>query len=96
MTTGMVQDQNLEKQIEKQMGCMAGFLHIFDRHQILAGKRLYSAKRLPPSVILLIIFHVYGWKLRITVLTKMGFSETVGRKLNATAGECRFVTGVIG
>lgn len=50
MTTGMVQDQNLEKQIEKQMGCMAGFLHIFDRHQILAGKRLYSAKRLPPSV----------------------------------------------
>ncbi|KAA0057409.1 protein LONGIFOLIA 1 [Cucumis melo var. makuwa] len=50
MTTGMVQDQNLEKQIEKQMGCMAGFLHIFDRHQILAGKRLYSTKRLPPSV----------------------------------------------
>ncbi|KAG7011213.1 Protein LONGIFOLIA 1 [Cucurbita argyrosperma subsp. argyrosperma] len=50
MTTGMLQDQNLEKQIEKQMGCMAGFLHIFDRHQILAGKRLYSTKRLPPSV----------------------------------------------
>ncbi|EXB26554.1 hypothetical protein L484_012545 [Morus notabilis] len=50
MTTGMVQDQNLEKHIEKQMGCMAGFLQIFDRHQILAGKRLYSAKRLPPSV----------------------------------------------
>lgn len=46
-----MQDQNLEKQIEKQMGCMAGFLNIFDRHQILAGKRLYTAKRLPPSVI---------------------------------------------
>ncbi|XP_062085155.1 protein LONGIFOLIA 1 [Humulus lupulus] len=46
MTTGMVQDQHLEK----QMGCMAGFLQIFDRNQILAGKRLYSTKRLPPSV----------------------------------------------
>ncbi|KAG8389286.1 hypothetical protein BUALT_Bualt02G0213100 [Buddleja alternifolia] len=49
MTTGMVNEQNLEKQIEKQMGCMAGFLQIFDRNQILTGKRLYSAKRLPPS-----------------------------------------------
>ncbi|XP_010279298.1 PREDICTED: protein LONGIFOLIA 1-like [Nelumbo nucifera] len=49
MTTGIIQDQNLEKQIEKQMGCMAGFLQLFDRHQLLAGKRLYSTKRLPPS-----------------------------------------------
>ncbi|KAH0978340.1 hypothetical protein GBA52_028059 [Prunus armeniaca] len=49
MTTGMVQDQNLEKHIEKQMGCMAGFLQIFDRHQLLTGKRLYSTKRLPSS-----------------------------------------------
>ncbi|KAI3460915.1 hypothetical protein Pfo_017578 [Paulownia fortunei] len=47
MTTGLVKEHNLEKQIEKQMGCMAGFLQIFDRHQILTGKRLYSAKRLP-------------------------------------------------
>ncbi|XP_041018104.1 protein LONGIFOLIA 1 isoform X1 [Juglans microcarpa x Juglans regia] len=46
MTTGMVHDQ---KHIEKQMGCMAGFLQIFDRNQILTGKRLYSNKRLPPS-----------------------------------------------
>ncbi|XP_007050453.2 PREDICTED: protein LONGIFOLIA 1 [Theobroma cacao] len=45
MTTGLVQDQNLEK----QMGCMAGFLQIFDRHQLLTGKRLYSTKRLPPT-----------------------------------------------
>lgn len=30
------------------MGCMAGFLQIFDRHQILTGKHLYSPKRLPP------------------------------------------------
>ncbi|KAK4441636.1 protein LONGIFOLIA 1 [Sesamum alatum] len=49
MTTRLVKEQNLEKQIEKQMGCMAGFLQIFDRHQILTGRRLSSAKRLPPS-----------------------------------------------
>ncbi|XP_050364433.1 protein LONGIFOLIA 1 [Argentina anserina] len=49
MTTGIVQEQKLDKHIEKQMGCMAGFLQIFDRHQILNGKRLYSTKRLPPS-----------------------------------------------
>ncbi|KAK7277600.1 hypothetical protein RJT34_22615 [Clitoria ternatea] len=49
MSTGIVRDQNLEKHIHKQMGCMAGFLQIFDRHQILSGKRIYSAKRLPPA-----------------------------------------------
>ncbi|KAI3742632.1 hypothetical protein L1987_60321 [Smallanthus sonchifolius] len=49
MMTGLMQDQNLEKQIEKQIGCMSGFLHIFDRQQILAGKRIYSTKRLPPA-----------------------------------------------
>ncbi|KAK7393487.1 hypothetical protein VNO78_22044 [Psophocarpus tetragonolobus] len=49
MTTGLVRDQNLEKHIHKQMGCMAGFLQIFDRHQILTGKRIYSPKRLPPA-----------------------------------------------
>ncbi|KAL5792844.1 hypothetical protein ACOSP7_001438 [Xanthoceras sorbifolium] len=50
MTTGLVKDQQkLEKQIEKQMGCMAGFLQIFDRHQILTGKRIYSTKRLPST-----------------------------------------------
>ncbi|PIN12846.1 hypothetical protein CDL12_14546 [Handroanthus impetiginosus] len=43
----MVNEQNLEKHMEKQMGCMAGFLQLFDRHQILSGKRHYSAKRLP-------------------------------------------------
>ncbi|KAI9080236.1 hypothetical protein K1719_037630 [Acacia pycnantha] len=52
MTTGIGHDQNLEKQFAKQMGCMAGFLHIFDRHQLLTGKRIYSAKRLPPSHVL--------------------------------------------
>ncbi|KAE8704036.1 CRC domain-containing protein TSO1-like [Hibiscus syriacus] len=49
MTTGIVPEQNLEEQIGKQMGCMAGFLQIFDRHQILTGKCLHSTKRLPPS-----------------------------------------------
>ncbi|KAM4087460.1 hypothetical protein ACJW30_10G179100 [Castanea mollissima] len=50
MTTGIMQEQNnLEKHIEKQMGCMSGFLQIFDRHQILTGKRIHSAKRLPPA-----------------------------------------------
>lgn len=49
MATAPVQDQNLDKQIERQMGCMAGFFQIFDRHQILTGKRLYSTKRLPPT-----------------------------------------------
>ncbi|KAJ4828605.1 hypothetical protein Tsubulata_004962 [Turnera subulata] len=46
---GVVPEQNMEKQIEKQMGCMAGFLQIFDRNQLLAGKRLYATKRLPLS-----------------------------------------------
>ncbi|KAL6968265.1 hypothetical protein U1Q18_034067 [Sarracenia purpurea var. burkii] len=49
MTTGIIHDQNLEKQIEKQMGCMAGFFQLFDRNQILSGKRLYATKRLPPT-----------------------------------------------
>ncbi|XWS46897.1 hypothetical protein CRYUN_Cryun14cG0107400 [Craigia yunnanensis] len=49
MMKGIVQDQTLEKQIGKQMGCMAGFLQIFDRHQIITGKRLYSTKRLPST-----------------------------------------------
>ncbi|KAL3647809.1 hypothetical protein CASFOL_008777 [Castilleja foliolosa] len=44
MTTGLVKEHNLEK----QMGCIAGFLQIFDRHHNLSGKRHYSAKLLPP------------------------------------------------
>ncbi|KAL6500536.1 hypothetical protein OROHE_025902 [Orobanche hederae] len=47
MSTALVKEQNMEKQMEKQMGCMAGFLQIFDRHQILSGKRHSSAGRLP-------------------------------------------------
>ncbi|PKU70404.1 protein LONGIFOLIA 2-like [Dendrobium catenatum] len=46
---GIPDERNLEKQIERQMGCMTGFLQLFDRHQILAGKRLYSDKRISSS-----------------------------------------------
>ncbi|KAL1539711.1 protein LONGIFOLIA 1-like [Salvia divinorum] len=46
MSAGMVNDQSFEG---KQMGCITGFLQIFDRHQILSAKRHYSANRLPPS-----------------------------------------------
>ncbi|KAG6434929.1 hypothetical protein SASPL_106573 [Salvia splendens] len=46
----MMNEQSLEKHMGKQMGCMTVFLQIFDRHQILSGKRHFSAaKRLPPS-----------------------------------------------
>ncbi|GAB4830448.1 hypothetical protein Ancab_020161 [Ancistrocladus abbreviatus] len=48
MTTGIIQDQNLEKRFDKSMGCMAAFFNLFDRTHIVAGKRFYS-KRLPPS-----------------------------------------------
>ncbi|KAK9075331.1 hypothetical protein SSX86_003654 [Deinandra increscens subsp. villosa] len=40
-----------DKRMEKQIGCMSSFLQIFDRQQILAGKRIHSAKRLPPSTV---------------------------------------------
>eukprot|EP01018_Ginkgo_biloba_P035558 Gb_12665 [translate_table: standard] len=42
-------DPNLEKQLEKQIGCMTGLLQLFDRHQLLTGKRLYGHKRLPSA-----------------------------------------------
>ncbi|KAL3655712.1 hypothetical protein CASFOL_000108 [Castilleja foliolosa] len=44
MTLGLVKEHNLEK----QMGCIADFLQIIDRHHILRGKSHYSAKLLPP------------------------------------------------
>ncbi|KAL9997397.1 putative protein LONGIFOLIA [Helianthus debilis subsp. tardiflorus] len=49
MMTRLIQDQNLEKQIEKQIVCMSGFLYNFDRQQILTGKRISSTKCLPSS-----------------------------------------------
>ncbi|GER55384.1 protein LONGIFOLIA 1 [Striga asiatica] len=49
-TEKMMKDHNQEKQLQKQMGCMVGWLHIFDRHRFLTGKRFYSAAgRLPSS-----------------------------------------------
>ncbi|KAJ0691826.1 putative protein LONGIFOLIA [Helianthus annuus] len=46
----LVHRHNDKKQMEKQIGCMSSFLHIFDRQQIQARKRIHSAKRLTPSV----------------------------------------------
>ncbi|CAL9149327.1 unnamed protein product [Musa hybrid cultivar] len=43
---GVAQEQRLERQIDRQMGCMAGFLQIFDRHHVLPGRRHYSTRRL--------------------------------------------------
>ncbi|KAI7726111.1 hypothetical protein M8C21_028833 [Ambrosia artemisiifolia] len=39
----------MQDQIEKQIGCMSGFLHIFDRQHIFAEKRIHSAKCLSTS-----------------------------------------------
>nr|XP_017232857.1 PREDICTED: protein LONGIFOLIA 1-like isoform X2 [Daucus carota subsp. sativus] len=43
-TTAFLHDQNTQKKIEKQMGCISGLLHIFDRHQLLSSKRLPPPK----------------------------------------------------
>lgn len=43
---GITDDPQVEREMEKQIGCMAGFLQLFDRHQILIGRRLYGPKRL--------------------------------------------------
>ncbi|XP_073129343.1 uncharacterized protein [Henckelia pumila] len=40
MMMGSGNEQNLEKQVQRQMGCMAGFFHLFDRHRISSTKRL--------------------------------------------------------
>ncbi|URD73192.1 hypothetical protein MUK42_25485 [Musa troglodytarum] len=51
MTSGVVGHGSVleEPRLERQMGCMAGFFHLFDRHQILAGRRRYSTRSLPTS-----------------------------------------------
>ncbi|XP_076951167.1 uncharacterized protein LOC143624373 [Bidens hawaiensis] len=50
METLLLLDQkDLMEKMEKQIGCMSGLLQIFDREHILAGKRIHSTKRLPPS-----------------------------------------------
>ncbi|CAJ2633048.1 unnamed protein product [Trifolium pratense] len=40
-------DRKIQKHLQNQMGCMSGFLHIFDRHQLFPGKRIYTVKTLP-------------------------------------------------
>ncbi|KAJ8497923.1 hypothetical protein OPV22_008475 [Ensete ventricosum] len=38
-----------ERRIERQMGCMAGFLQLFDRHHIPTGKRHFATRHLPTT-----------------------------------------------
>lgn len=40
-------DPDLEKQLQKQIGCMTGILQLFERPSIITGKRLYGTKNLP-------------------------------------------------
>ncbi|PRQ34288.1 putative protein LONGIFOLIA 1/2 [Rosa chinensis] len=35
--------------LQKQIGCMNGIFQIFDRHQVLTGRRISHHKRLPPG-----------------------------------------------
>ncbi|KAG1358628.1 putative protein LONGIFOLIA 2 [Cocos nucifera] len=49
MTPGVDRGIADDKSLERQMGCIAGFLQLFDRHQIHAGKRLHASRRLPSS-----------------------------------------------
>lgn len=37
--------------LQKQIGCMTGVFQLFDRHQIVSGRRItsHSPKRLPPG-----------------------------------------------
>ena len=45
-TNKLLQSLSEDPQLEKQIGCMAGILQIFDRHQVLTGRRLYGHKRI--------------------------------------------------
>ncbi|RZR91431.1 hypothetical protein BHM03_00019532 [Ensete ventricosum] len=51
MTPGVVGEGGVleEQRLERQMGCMAGFLQLFDRHHGAAGTRHYSVHRIPTS-----------------------------------------------
>lgn len=40
-------DPDVEKQLQKQIGCMTGILQLFDRPSIITGKRFYGHKNLP-------------------------------------------------
>eukprot|EP00250_Pteridium_aquilinum_P017036 c23421_g1_i1 orf=173-4678(-) len=45
-TNKLLQSLSEDPQLEKQIGCMTGILQLFDRHQVLTGKRLYGHKRI--------------------------------------------------
>lgn len=45
-TNKLLQSLSEDPQLEKQIGCMAGILQLFDRHQVLTGRRLYGHKRI--------------------------------------------------
>ncbi|KAK8711612.1 hypothetical protein V6N13_146888 [Hibiscus sabdariffa] len=74
MTGNILPEQNLEKRLGKQMGCMAGLLQIFDRHHILSGKRLYYTKRLPPMAT--------PAREAITEQEKTGETQAISRELD--------------
>ena len=41
-------DEDEERRLDERtmhQGCMAGFLHLFDRPQILSGRRLHNSQR---------------------------------------------------
>ncbi|XP_020591700.1 protein LONGIFOLIA 2-like [Phalaenopsis equestris] len=44
---GVPSHRKYEEQMERQMGCMTGFIQLLDPHQILTGRRFQSTKRLP-------------------------------------------------
>ncbi|MCO5568607.1 hypothetical protein L7F22_022306 [Adiantum nelumboides] len=45
-TNKLLQSLSEDPQLEKQIGCMTGILQLFDRHQVLTGRRLYGNKRI--------------------------------------------------
>ncbi|XP_042431263.1 protein LONGIFOLIA 1-like [Zingiber officinale] len=53
MTPGVVSHGGVleEQRLERQIGCMAGFLHLFDRGHIVVGRRGFSARRLTTASI---------------------------------------------
>ncbi|XP_074571925.1 uncharacterized protein LOC141828397 [Curcuma longa] len=53
MTPGVVSHGGVieEQRLERQIGCMAGFLHLFDRGHIIVGRRGFSARRLTTASI---------------------------------------------
>lgn len=60
MTPGVVSDGGVEDQrLQRQMGCMAGLLHLFDRG-LIGGRRSYSVRSLPVAPVRLELESVFG------------------------------------